>query len=52
MDTIGLVRVHLVGCLSVKRVVGHLGIVLPDVEIDATTAPGLAVLPMNRRLLE
>ena len=34
MDTIGLVKVHLVGCLSAKRVVGHLGIVLFDVEID------------------
>ena len=33
-DTVGLVRVDLVGCLSDKRVMGHLGVVLPDVEID------------------
>ena len=33
-DTIGLVEVDLVGCLSDKRVVGHLDVVLPDVEID------------------
>jgi len=33
-DTIGLVKVHLVGCLSAKSVAGHLGIVLPNVEID------------------
>ena len=34
MDTIGAVKVHLVGCLSDECVVGHLAIVLPDVEID------------------
>jgi hypothetical protein len=33
-DTIGSVKVHLVGCLSAKSVVGHLGVVLFDVEID------------------
>ncbi len=33
-DTIGLVKVDLIGCLSDKRIMGHLGVVLPDVEID------------------
>ena len=33
-DAIGLVEVDLVGCLSDKSVMGHLGVVLPDVEID------------------
>jgi hypothetical protein len=33
-DTIGLVKVDLIGCLPDKRVMGHLGVVLPDVEID------------------
>ena len=35
-DTIGLVKVDLVGCLSDKSVMGHLGVVLFDVEIDQT----------------
>jgi len=34
VDTIGLVKVDLVGCLSDKRVVRHSGVVLFDVEID------------------
>jgi hypothetical protein len=34
VDTIGLVKVHLVGCLPAKCVVGHLGIVLFDVKVD------------------
>ena len=33
-DTIGVAEVHLVGRLSDERVMGHLGIVLFDVEID------------------
>ena len=33
-DTIGVVKVHLVGRLSAKSVMGHLGVVLVDVEID------------------
>jgi len=34
-DPIGsLVKVHLVGRLSVESVMGHLGVVLVDVEID------------------
>lgn len=33
-DTIGVVKVDLVGRLSAKSVVGHLGVVLVDVEID------------------
>ena len=33
-DTIGLVKVDFVGRLSDERVMGHLGVVLPDVEID------------------
>ena len=36
MDTFGLVKVHLVGRWSVKSVMGHLGVVLFDVEIDQT----------------
>jgi hypothetical protein len=34
LDTIGLVEVRLVRCLSVKSVMGHLGVVLFDVETD------------------
>ena len=33
-ETIGLVEVHLVGCLSTESIVRHSGIVLVDVEID------------------
>ena len=33
-DTIGLIKVDLVGRLSVKSVMGHFGVVLFDVEID------------------
>ena len=33
-DTIGSAEVDLVGRLSVESVMGHLGVVLPDVEID------------------
>ena len=33
-DPIGLIEVDLVGCLSDKSVMGHLGVVLFDVEID------------------
>ena len=33
-DTIGVIEVHLVGCLSAKSIVGHSGVVLLDVEID------------------
>ena len=33
-DTIGLGKVDLVGCSSVERVMGHLSIVLPNVDID------------------
>jgi hypothetical protein len=33
-DTIAVVEVRLVGRLSDERVMGHLGVVLPDVEID------------------
>ncbi len=35
-DTIGLLKVDLVGCWSDKSVMGHLGVVLFDVEIDQT----------------
>ena len=35
-DAIGLVKVDLVGCLSDKSVMGHLGVVLFDVELDQT----------------
>ena len=34
MDTIGVVKVDLVGRLSIESMMGHLGVVLPDVEID------------------
>jgi len=34
LDTIGLVKVDLVRCLSAKSVVGHLGVVRFDVEND------------------
>ena len=33
-DTIGLVKVDLVGCRSDKSVVRHLGVVLADVKLD------------------
>ena len=33
-DTISVVKIHLVGCLSAESVVRHMGIVLVDVEID------------------
>jgi hypothetical protein len=33
-DAIGVAKVHLVGRLSVKSMMGHLGVVLFDVEID------------------
>lgn len=33
-NTIDLIKVHLVGRLSVKSVMGHVGVVLFDVEAD------------------
>ena len=37
-DTIGVVKVHLVGRLSVKSVMGHFGVALFDVEVDRPLA--------------
>ncbi len=33
-DTIAVIKVHLVGCLSIEGVMRHFRVVLADVEID------------------
>ena len=50
-DTIGVVKVHLVGCLSAKSVVRHFGVVLFDVEIDQLLELREAVEQLQAQLL-
>ena len=50
-DTIGLVKVDLVGGLSDKSVMGHLGVALFDVEIDQLLELREAFEQMQEQLL-